>query len=64
MSDSCKCQELQWRLDRSLSLHTQTTCQLANTEADLVEAKKEIRRLKSRIRELEGSIQIQEVSCS
>lgn len=62
MSDSCKCQELQWRLDRSLSLHTQTTCQLATTEADLVEAKKEIRRLKARIRELESSIQIQEVS--
>lgn len=64
MSDSCKCQELQWRLDRSLSLHTQTTCQLANAEADLVEAKKEIRRLNDRIRELENLIQSQEVSCS
>lgn len=45
MSEPCKCQELQWRMNRCINLHTQTACQLANAEADLVDAKRQIRQL-------------------
>lgn len=61
MSDTCNCRELEWRIKRCINLHTQTACQLANTEADLVEAKKTIRQLEARIKELETP---REVSCN
>lgn len=62
MSEPCPaCQQLEWRLKRSINLHTQTACQLANTEADLVDTKKQIRQLQAQIRDLE---KLKGVSCS
>lgn len=42
-----KCRDLEFRLERSLKLHTQTACALAQAEALLVEARREIRRLQA-----------------
>lgn len=44
-----KCRDLEFRLERSLKLHTQTAELLAQAEALLVEAKREIRRLQAEV---------------
>lgn len=47
--DCDKCRELKSRIERGLRLHAQTTNQLAQTEAMLVKAKREIRELKAQL---------------